>query len=180
MMKRLPTSFIPLLLCAGLFAALAFSLLRGPSEQNKFAQHVGEKASPTTLPLLDMADTHFDTAEWIGRPYIINFFASWCVPCQAEHEVLSDLQNHLHLPVIGIAYKDRPESLHRFLNKAGNPYLAVADDKDGHTGIDWGLTGVPETFVIDAHGVIRYHLVGPMTEETVMDDLLPAWKEVSQ
>lgn len=179
MMKR--ASFIPLLLCFGLVAALAVALLHNKTENNKFALHVGEPATPTRLPLFDApAETRFDTHDWIGRPYIVNFFASWCSPCRAEHEVLSGLQQQLHLPLIGIAFKDRAEATQHFLSRSGNPYLAVAMDADGRTGIDWGLTGVPETFIIDATGIIRYHFVGPMTEEVVAEELLPAWKAVSR
>lgn len=181
MIKRLPTSFLPLILCFGLLVALAMALSSNKAEINKFAQHVGETAPPTRLPLFDApTETAFDTHEWMGRPYIINFFASWCVPCHAEHEVLSDMQKHLHLPLIGINYKDKPENLHHFINQSGNPYLAIAVDTNGHTGIDWGLTGVPETFVIDAKGIIRYHFIGPMTDDIVMNELLPAWKDVSR
>lgn len=107
-----------------------------------------------------------------GRPAIVNFFASWCAPCRIEHPQLLRLARE-GIALVGIAYKDKPEDSRRFLAELGNPYLATGIDRDGRTGIDFGLYGVPETYVIDRAGHIRKRIVGPLSPAIVERELLP-------
>jgi len=167
--------FLPLIVFACLIAALVLALAHGDGGSNKFALHMNEFAPAIQLPVAGKTDARFSTKEWIGHPYLINFFASWCVPCHAEHDYLLELAGE-HIPIIGIAFKDKVKAVKDFLLKDGNPFVTVADDRNGRTGLDWGVTGVPETFVIDAAGVIRFHQVGPLTEDIIQQQLLPAWK----
>jgi cytochrome c biogenesis protein CcmG/thiol:disulfide interchange protein DsbE len=106
-----------------------------------------------------------------GQVTIVNVWASWCAPCRQEHPVLMDLARAGGARVVGINYKDNPENARRFLGALGNPFAAVGTDPNGRTAIDWGVYGVPETFVVGPDGTIRYKHVGPLTPET-----LPAFR----
>jgi cytochrome c biogenesis protein CcmG/thiol:disulfide interchange protein DsbE len=108
-----------------------------------------------------------------GKVTVVNVFASWCVPCHQEHPVLLTLPA-AGVNLVGIAYKDQPENTRRFLGQDGNPYAAVGTDISGRTGIDLGLTGVPETYVVRGDGIISAKIIGPINEEIVRDTLLPA------
>ena len=154
------------------------SLRHGGVTGNKFAQHVGDPVPATNLEIHNENSMFFNMADWRGRAYIVNFFASWCVECRAEHDAWMALSTY-HLPVIGIAFKDKQELLTKFLDKSGNPYLAVARDDAGRAGIDWGITGVPETFIIDKAGIIRFHIAGPMNDATLSREFADVWKKVS-
>ncbi len=113
------------------------------------------------------------TADLEG-PALVNIFASWCVPCRAEHPLLTHLAAEESIVIYGIAYKDKPEAARAFLSELGNPYRKVGFDEDGQAGIEWGVTGVPETFALDAGGVVVFKHTGPLTPETIRHDLLPA------
>jgi cytochrome c biogenesis protein CcmG, thiol:disulfide interchange protein DsbE len=115
-----------------------------------------------------------------GHPLVINFFASWCVPCRIEHPLLMRLAEQNHLPLYGIAYKDKPADSTRLLATFGDPYRQVGIDQDGRVGLNFGVYGVPETYVIDSSGIIRRRFVGPLTAETVNNDLLPLLKQLGQ
>jgi DsbE subfamily thiol:disulfide oxidoreductase len=166
--------FVPLALFACLITGLVVALAH--SGGNKFALHIDEPAPATQLPLMETGDARFSTEDWLGRAYLVNYFASWCVPCHAEHEALLALARDQHIPIIGIAFKDEGGPVRGFLAREGNPFVGVAMDASGRTGIDWGITGVPETFLIDAAGIIKLHIVGPLTDDVVTQQLLPAWK----
>jgi len=112
-----------------------------------------------------------------GEPTIVNVFASWCVPCLEEHPLLMALARRDDLRIYGINYKDNPASARRFLGRHGNPYTRVGTDTTGRTAIDFGVYGVPETFVISADGKIAFRHVGPLTEEAVRTDILPLLDE---
>ena len=109
-----------------------------------------------------------------GEVSIVNVWASWCGPCHAEHPLLTKLQAVSKAPLFGINYKDRPQNARRFLGKYGNPFQAIGVDNAGRTAIDWGVYGVPETFIIDGSGRVAYKHVGPITERSMRDKLLPA------
>jgi cytochrome c biogenesis protein CcmG/thiol:disulfide interchange protein DsbE len=115
-----------------------------------------------------------------GHPFVINFFASWCVPCRIEHPLLMRLAEQDHLPLYGIAYKDKPADATRLLATFGDPYRQVGIDLDGRVGLNFGVYGVPETYVIDSAGVIRRRFVGPLTAETVDKELLPLLKQLGR
>jgi cytochrome c biogenesis protein CcmG, thiol:disulfide interchange protein DsbE len=115
-----------------------------------------------------------------GRPFVINFFASWCIPCRIEHPLLMRLAEQNHLPLYGIAYKDRPADASRLLATFGDPYRQIGMDQDGRVGLNFGVYGVPETYVIDSAGRIRRRFVGPLNAATVDKELLPLLKQLGQ
>ena len=108
-----------------------------------------------------------------GSPVLINFFASWCVPCREEQPVLMRLADQEHVPLYGIDYKDQPEDAQKLLAQLGDPYRRVGLDPDGQVGLNFGVYGVPETYVLDRTGHIRKRFVGPLTAEEVNKELLP-------
>lgn len=113
-----------------------------------------------------------------GEVTLVNVFASWCVPCHQEHPVLMRLAKDPELAkrgvkLVGLAYKDEPENTRRFLGQDGNPYAAIGMDRSGRVGIDWGVYGVPETFVVRGDGIIAYKFVGPMSEEAFTTKIMP-------
>jgi cytochrome c biogenesis protein CcmG/thiol:disulfide interchange protein DsbE len=111
-----------------------------------------------------------------GKVTLINFFASWCGPCRAEHAQLTALARRPGVILLGIAYKDKPEDSRRFLDGLGNPFRRIGVDRDGATAIDFGVYGVPETYVVDKGGHIRFRQVGPLTAEDVEQRILPLIK----
>jgi cytochrome c biogenesis protein CcmG/thiol:disulfide interchange protein DsbE len=121
----------------------------------------------TEVPLLRHADVAAP-----GRPVIVNFWASWCVPCIVEHPQLMALSRE-GVPVFGITYKDRPEDSRSFLRRHGNPFARLARDEPGRAAIDWGVYGVPETYLLDAQGIIRWRFAGPVTPEILAQDIRP-------
>lgn len=104
---------------------------------------------------------------------IVNFWASWCPPCEAEHDYIAQLSQIKDIAVFGVNYKDDPVKARQYLERLGNPYRIVGLDSKGRVGIDWGITGVPETFVLDAEGVVLYRHQGPITEEHIVKTLRP-------
>jgi cytochrome c biogenesis protein CcmG/thiol:disulfide interchange protein DsbE len=115
-----------------------------------------------------------------GQVTLVNFFASWCVPCRAEHPLLMRLKEQEHVPIYGIAWKDKRADAERLVAQLGSPYRAIGLDENGRVGIDFGITGVPETFVIDTQGRIRRHYGAPLSPEELRDDLLPLLKALEQ
>jgi len=115
-----------------------------------------------------------------GQVVVVNFFASWCVPCRIEHPVLMRLANQDQVAITGIAYKDAPEAAEKLLDDAGDPYANVGMDLSGRTGIDFGVYGVPETYVIDRSGRIRKKFVGPLSPEAVARELLPLLRQLGR
>jgi cytochrome c biogenesis protein CcmG/thiol:disulfide interchange protein DsbE len=108
-----------------------------------------------------------------GQVAVVNFFASWCEPCRDEHPVLMGLEKTIGVPLYGIAYKDKPADTQHFLAQLGDPYRAIGLDESGRTAIDFGVYGVPETYVIDKEGRIRKRFVGPLSPSQVARELLP-------
>ncbi len=113
-----------------------------------------------------------------GGPVLLNFFASWCVPCRIEHPLLMRLAERDHVPLYGIDYKDRPEDAAKLLAQYGDPYRGIGLDRDGRVGLDFGVYGVPETYVLDSAGHIRKRFVGPLTAQQVEKELLPLLKSL--
>ena len=111
-----------------------------------------------------------------GQVYVLNVWASWCLPCRQEHEELLTISRTKTVPIIGLDYMDQREKAKLLLQQLGNPYSAVPYDKDGRVAIDWGVTGVPETFVIDSKGIVRVHYAGPLNDEALARLVLPALK----
>ncbi len=106
------------------------------------------------------------------QPVLVNFFASWCIPCVLEAQNLTLLAQQL--PIWGVAYKDAPDKARSFVDRTGNPYARIGSDRLGTTAIDWGVSGVPESFLVAPGGIIRWHLAGPLTDEAVRTALRPA------
>ncbi|MDB5506987.1 MAG: Cytochrome c-type biosis protein CcmG/DsbE, thiol:disulfide oxidoreductase [Devosia sp.] len=162
---------LPLLILAGLVAVFATSLNRDPSLVPSVL--IDKPAPQFTLAAVDGLDVPgFDTAALKGEVTVVNVFASWCIPCRDEHPLLLALSDGVRL--FGINQKDAPENAAKFLAELGNPYDAVGADTDNRVSIDWGVYGVPETFVVDANGVITYKHVGPLFPEAIETGLLPA------
>ena len=113
----------------------------------------------------------------LGRPVLVNFFASWCIPCVQESPLLMQLAR-TGLPIWGVNYKDRPEQAADFLAHNGNPYSRVARDGAGRTAIDWGVYGVPESYLVDAQGVVRWRWAGPLDPDAVAAQLLPLLRRI--
>jgi cytochrome c biogenesis protein CcmG/thiol:disulfide interchange protein DsbE len=155
-MKQRFFLLLPLVLFIG-FVGVALVGLQQDKEGRSANPLVGKAMPSLTLPPLEK---DFSAERFKGKVFLINYFASWCLPCRAEHEFLETLS----LPVLGVAYKDKPEAARRFLDKEGNPYQGVALDRDGRSGIEWGITGVPETFLIGREGTILAHHAGPLNE----------------
>ena len=138
---------------------------------------IGKPAPPLDLPPLEGTDRPGLAASDLaspGRPILVNFFASWCVPCVAEAPMLARLAQQ-GIPLLGVVYKDKPADALGFLRRHGNPYRKLGQDREGRAAIDWGLYGVPETYLVDPRGIIRFRWAGPVTDR-VVDDLLPLLK----
>jgi cytochrome c biogenesis protein CcmG/thiol:disulfide interchange protein DsbE len=113
-----------------------------------------------------------------GKPILVNFFASWCIPCVSEVETLAALAGE-GMAIWGVAYEDKVAKTDEFLGKYGNPYARIAADDTGRVSIDWGIYGVPETFLIDKKGFVRWHVAGPLTDDMVQEELRPALKAIA-
>jgi len=134
---------------------------------------IGKPAPAFELPLLQQPDKRFTPADMRGKVWLLNVWASWCESCRDEHPLLVELSKQGVLPILGLNYKDKSEDAQRWLTQFGNPYTLSAFDGDGRVGIDYGVYGVPETFVIDKQGVIRYKQIGPVTPEALERTILP-------
>ena len=129
------------------------------------------------LPLLPDPPSRITAQALRGRPYVMNVWGSWCVSCRIEHPIITELAKSGAL-VIGYNYKDTPEDARRWLAQFGNPFALVVQDLDGRAALDWGIYGAPETFVVDADGIIRFKHVGPLTPEIVSERILPLLEPV--
>lgn len=136
---------------------------------------IGTRAPVLDLPALDGSNTApLTTAAISGRLTLVNVFASWCVPCRQEHPILKELSKDPRLNVVGINYKDRQENALRFLGELGNPYKAIGVDPNGKAAIDWGVYGIPESYLVAADGTILYKKVGPFDPQSLENGLFPA------
>ncbi len=162
---------IPLAVFVVLAGFLAVGLKLKPREVP--SPLIGRAAPAFTLPRLDDPGLSMPLADLKGRVLVINVFASWCTPCLAEHPFVTELARSTQAQVVGLNYKDKPQDAHAWLARHGNPYAQVLVDRDGRVGLDYGVYGVPETFVIDTEGVIRHKHIGPITPEALRDELVP-------
>jgi cytochrome c biogenesis protein CcmG/thiol:disulfide interchange protein DsbE len=173
------TKFIlPLVLFLVLVVFLAIGLSRDPHE---IPSPLVDKPAPAfVLPVLSSPEQSFKLQEMRGKVWLLNAWASWCVACREEHPVLLELSRSGVVPIYGLDYKDERQDALAWLDEFGNPYTLVVSDKDGRVGIDFGVYGVPETFVIDRNGVIRYKQIGPITEEALEKKIIPLVKELQK
>jgi cytochrome c biogenesis protein CcmG/thiol:disulfide interchange protein DsbE len=173
-MNRL-AALAPLLLLLAVVAVSALLLLRGGERETFTAGLVGRPVPAYALAPLS-GEEQVTSGALRGRAHLINVFASWCTPCRAEHSQLVALQQQ-GVAIVGVAYKDAPEDTARFLAELGNPFSVVGMDPDGRFGLELGITGAPETYVIGADGIVREVYRGPLTEEVVQQTILPALNE---
>jgi cytochrome c biogenesis protein CcmG/thiol:disulfide interchange protein DsbE len=172
-MRRL-LFILPLLSFLMLAGYFALSLRPGHDPHELPSALIDKEAPPFQLAGLNGGGIARDTLK--GQPVLINFFASWCVPCREEHPLLMRLAEQDHVPLYGIDYKDKPEAARDLLSEFGDPYRAIGMDRDGRVGLDFGVYGVPETYVLDGSGHIRKRFVGPLTAARVNQELLPLLK----
>ncbi|HVT31243.1 MAG TPA: DsbE family thiol:disulfide interchange protein [Rhodanobacteraceae bacterium] len=134
---------------------------------------IGKPAPEFSLPLLDDPSKKLGSAELAGEPYLLNVFASWCFACRDEHPILMNEGKRLGIKLVGFDYKDDPADAKRWIAQFGNPYDVILADFPGDVAIDFGVTGAPETFLVDAKGIIRYKYISPITPEIIATELLP-------
>ena len=134
---------------------------------------VGKPVPQFVLPAITGRAEGFQTADLKGQVALVNIFASWCVPCRAEHPLISQLAHSGEVPIYGINYKDKAPDALAWLKELGDPYIRIGADSDGRVAIDFGSYGIPETYVVAADGTIVYRVVGPITQAILDQDLLP-------
>ena len=134
---------------------------------------IGKSAPAFDLPLLLDPDKRLSNTELLGQPYLLNVFASWCFACRDEHPVLMNEGKRLGIPIIGFNYKDEAADAKRWLSQFGDPYSTIVADRDGRVAIDFGVYGAPESFLVDAKGVIRYKRIGAITPEVLAFEIKP-------
>jgi cytochrome c biogenesis protein CcmG/thiol:disulfide interchange protein DsbE len=166
----------PLALFAVVAGYFAVGLTRDPGTLPSAL--LNKPAPEFALPPLTDGKPGLATADLKGGPALVNVWASWCVPCRAEHPVLTRLARDV--PVYGFNYKDKPEDAKRFLAELGDPYRRSGVDANGRAAIDWGVYGVPETFVVDGDGRIRHRHVGALTERAVAETIRPLLKSLAR
>ena len=169
---------IPLVLFVALVIFLAIGLNRDPHEVP--SPLINKPAPAFEIPQLAEASKTFSPASMKGKVWILNVWASWCVACREEHPVLVELAKSQVAPVIGLDYKDKREDALAMLSKQGNPYALSAFDGNGRVGIDYGVYGVPETYIIDKAGVIRFKHIGPLTIDLLQKKIYPLVTELKK
>ncbi|HEY1613630.1 MAG TPA: DsbE family thiol:disulfide interchange protein [Rhizomicrobium sp.] len=172
-MKRL-VYFVPALIFVAL-AIMFFRSLSGPPPDQLPSALIDKPAPDVALPPLDASARAFATADLrAGHVTVLNVWASWCVPCRAEAPALAALAARKDFALYGLVYKDKPASARGYLGEVGNPFSRIDLDADGRAGIEWGIYGVPETFVIDGRGIVRFRYAGPIVGNALETEILPA------
>lgn len=169
---------VPILLMVGLTALFYVGLGKDPNLLPSAL--IGEPAPQFDLPALLVKDQAVSSASIEGRVVLVNFFASWCGPCRIEHPLLMDLAEAGEVPVYGINYKDAEVDAKRWLVDFGDPFAEIGADLEGRTGIDWGVYGLPETFLVNQQGQIVYKHVGPLTSEAINQEIMPLVRELEK
>lgn len=166
---------LPLLGFFALAALLAFGIhWNTQHETNEVPSPLINRPAPEfTLPFLYDSTKSLSRAELLGAPYLVNVFGSWCVTCQDEHPILMQEAKNLQIKLIGLNWKDQGDDARRWLERFGNPYDVVVADADGRAGIEFGVYGAPETFLVDAKGIIRYKRIGMLTPDIIAKELQP-------
>lgn len=171
-MKR----WLPLVLFVVLVGFFAKGLFLNPREVP--SPFIGRAAPAFTLPLVGNAGASFSPADMRGKVWLLNVWAPWCGACRQEHAFLMQLSQAGTLPIVGLNWKDKDREAEQLLMQTGNPYAAVPEDLDGRVGIDYGVTGTPESYLIDQHGVVRLKHVGPIDAEVWQKRFEPKLKEL--
>lgn len=175
-LNRIILFVLPLVFVAGLFALFAANI--GRDTRLVPSVLLNQPAPDFSLPPIEnyaSSNGGFNTASLTGQVSVVNVFASWCIPCRDEHPLLGEIKRQLpNVQLLGINQKDATENAISFLEELGNPYDAIGADANGRTSIDWGVYGVPETFVVNADGIITYKHIGPISPESLTEDVIPA------
>ncbi len=182
--KEIPRSnllrAVPVIIFLVLAAVFAFALSTGDPSKLPSAL-IGKQAPAVAVPALEELTDKGQPVRGIvpadfanGAPVVVNFWASWCAPCVAEHPLLITLKEKTGVAILGVNYKDQSAAARRFLGRYGNPFTAVGVDANGRVAIEWGVYGMPESFVLDGRGRIVYKHVGPLTPETLETKIIPA------
>jgi cytochrome c biogenesis protein CcmG/thiol:disulfide interchange protein DsbE len=169
-------AYIPLAIFVVLLGFLAVGLTLKPHEIP--SPLIGKPAPAFTAPVLGKPDEKLSNKDMLGQVWLLNTWASWCVACRQEHPLLVEFVKTNPLPIIGLDYKDKESDGIQWLARYGDPYTRAIVDADGRIGIDFGVYGVPESFLIDKQGIIRYKQIGPFTEEDLRDKLVPLIKQL--
>jgi cytochrome c biogenesis protein CcmG/thiol:disulfide interchange protein DsbE len=169
---------IPLILFLGLVVFLAIGLGRDPHEVP--SPLINKPAPAMRLPQLADPTKTFSAEEMRGKVWLLNVWASWCVACREEHGMLLQISRSGEVPIYGLNYKDQRNDALATLRELGDPYLLNVSDLNGRVGIDYGVYGAPETFLIDRNGVIRFKQIGPITPEVWQKQMLPLVKELNR
>jgi cytochrome c biogenesis protein CcmG/thiol:disulfide interchange protein DsbE len=168
---------VPLALFVVLVGFLAVGLKRDPREVP--SPLVNKPAPAFKVPQIDPA-LQFSPADLKGQVWMFNVWASWCVACKVEHPLLLEFARSQTIPLVGLDYKDKTKDAQSYLRQHGNPYTLIALDTDGRVGIDYGVYGVPETYIIDKNGVIRFKQIGPITPEALEQTIIPLINELKK
>ncbi len=182
--KRWIMAFLPLILFMALAGVFLYQLGSGKDASEIPSVLIGSKAPSLNLPPLEGLVENgqpvpaLTDAAIKGRLSLVNVWASWCVPCRQEHPILLELANDPRVELVGINYKDKTPNALTFLGELGNPFTAVGVDPAGQAAIDWGVYGIPETYLVGPDGTILFKQIGPFTPESLRDKLLPAIEKV--
>lgn len=169
-----PKHLIPLIVFIAMTIFLGIGLTLNPT---KLPSTMLNKPAPEfALPILTDSQASFSPADLKGQRWILNVWASWCVSCRYEHPLLNEIAAKTDIPIVGLNYKDDAEKAQQWLSERGNPYTKIPLDIAGDVGIDWGVYGVPETFVIDEQGLVIYKHPGPITADIVQNEIWPLFK----
>jgi cytochrome c biogenesis protein CcmG/thiol:disulfide interchange protein DsbE len=177
---RLSLYMLPLVMLTALVAWFALALSPGRDPSIVPSALIDKAAPPLDLPSVYPDRPGLSSADLRGRITVVNVFASWCLPCRAEHPILSRLAKTKGVALVGISWKDTPQAARGWLTEIGDPFERVGSDPSGRAGIDWGVYGVPETYVIDADGRIRYKHVGPLSQEDVASVIVPILNRLTE
>lgn len=169
-------SFGPLVLFLGLVVVLAIGLTLNPREIP--TPLIGKPVPEFSLPPVQGRMLGLSSTDLKGEVSLVNVFASWCVACRAEHPLFMELKEKNVVPIHGLNYKDRPADAEQWLNELGDPYTRTGADINGRVAIDWGVYGVPETFMIDRNGRIAHKVIGPLTPQLLQEKIFPLIREL--
>ena len=166
----------------GIFAALVGFLFAGLGLNPREVPSplIGKPAPAFRLPQLHAPDKQFTRDDMLGQVWLLNIWASWCASCRDEHPLLEELAKSKVVPIVGLNYKDKPDDAKAWLRRYGDPYALSVTDADGRIGIDWGVYGVPETFVVDRDGQIVHKHVGAVTADVLEQTILPMIERLRQ
>jgi cytochrome c biogenesis protein CcmG, thiol:disulfide interchange protein DsbE len=167
------TFWLPLTVFAALVVVLAIGISRSDKKSVVVSPLIGRPAPEFMLPDLLQPGRSVNSASLRGRHYLLNVWGTWCAACRQEHEMLLAIQKSGKISVVGLNWKDNDAAAQQWLTQLGNPYEMVAVDREGRTAIDWGVYGAPETFLINAAGIVVYKYVGPLTMDVWQTEILP-------